>query len=93
MFSPHKVQDLAPTMKQLKCFKCDKLEKTEDELISHMESKHIQRQQTPPTNNKNSISSAHITLPKLFSKNTREITAIIGDSITHNINTAEGPGH
>ena len=30
MFSPHKVQDLAPTMKQLKCFKCDQHENTED---------------------------------------------------------------
>ena len=89
MFSPHKVEILSPTKNQLKCLKCDHLGDTEDNLFNHMENTHFQKQSTKPIHKKNTISSNNSSPLKMFSKNTREITAILGDSITHNINTAE----
>ena len=89
IFSPHKVEVLSKTTKQLKCFKCNQLESTEDDLINHLESNHIKRHQIQPTNDINVGSTPHKNTPKMFSKNTKEITALLGDSIMHNINTVE----
>ena len=89
IFSPHKVKVPSTTQKQLKCFKCDHLESTEDNLIKHMQTKHIQGPVIQPTTKEQMKTPCPKNPPIMFSKNTRVIMALLGDSITHNINTAE----
>ena len=54
-----------------------------------MENTHFQKHLSEPIHEENKKPSHNTSPPKIFSKNKREITAILGDSITHNLNTAE----